>query len=88
MARINPNEANGAIEELEKMIYDTENVYQRSAIGTAISALERYIPENVVQEDGQFFTGKCPECGHMIARGTDYCTKCAQAVNWAKEWTE
>lgn len=77
-----------AVKELEEIMSDEQSVYRRKAIGTAIAALERYIPEDVVQFDRQFFTGTCPECGHLLARGTDYCMKCAQAVSWPKEKTK
>ena len=82
MNRISPDGARQAIRELEDMMYDIDSVYRRSAIGLAITALESFIPERITQEDGRFYTGKCPECGHMLGRGTDYCTKCAQAISW------
>lgn len=82
MNGISPDGARQAIRELEDMMYDIDSVYRRSAIGLAIAALERCIPETIVQDENQFFTGKCPECGHLLGRGTDYCTKCAQAISW------
>jgi hypothetical protein len=82
MNGISPDSARQAIRELEDMMYDIDSVYRRSAIGLAIAALERCIPEAIVQDENQFFTGKCPECGHLLGRGTDYCTKCAQAISW------
>ena len=82
MNGISPDSARQAIRELEDMMYDIDSVYRRSAIGLAIAALERCIPETIAQDENQFFTGKCPECGHLLGRGTDYCTKCAQAISW------
>jgi hypothetical protein len=87
MNGISPDSARQAIRELEDMMYDIDSVYRRSAIGLAIAALERCIPEAIVQDENQFFTGKCPECGHLLGRGTDYCTKCAQAISWPEEKT-
>ena len=87
MNGIRPDGARQAIRELEDMMYDIDSVYRRSAIGLAIAALERCIPETIVQDENQFFTGKCPECGHLLGRGTDYCTKCAQAISWPEEKT-
>lgn len=87
MNGISPDGARQAIRELEDMMYDIDSVYRRSAIGLAIAALERCIPEAIVQDENQFFTGKCPECGHLLGRGTDYCTKCAQAISWPEEKT-
>lgn len=87
MNGISPDGARQAIRELEDMMYDIDSVYRRSAIGLAIAALERCIPETIVQDENQFFTGKCPECGHLLGRGTDYCTKCAQAISWPEEKT-
>ena len=87
MNGISPDSARQAIRELEDMMYDIDSVYRRSAIGLAIAALERCIPETIVQDENQFFTGKCPECGHLLGRGTDYCTKCAQAISWPEEKT-
>ena len=87
MNGISPDSARQAIRELEDMMYDIDSVYRRSAIGLAIAALERCIPETIAQDENQFFTGKCPECGHLLGRGTDYCTKCAQAISWPEEKT-
>ena len=87
MNGISPDGARQAIRELEDMMYDIDSVYRRSAIGLAIAALERCIPETIAQDENQFFTGKCPECGHLLGRGTDYCTKCAQAISWPEEKT-
>jgi hypothetical protein len=87
MNGISSDSARQAIRELEDMMYDIDSVYRRSAIGLAIAALERCIPEAIVQDENQFFTGKCPECGHLLGRGTDYCTKCAQAISWPEEKT-
>ena len=87
MNGISPDSARQAIRELEDMMHDIDSVYRRSAIGLAIAALERCIPETIAQDENQFFTGKCPECGHLLGRGTDYCTKCAQAISWPVEKT-
>lgn len=87
MNGISPDGARQAIRELEDMMYDIDSVYRRNAIGLAIAALERCIPEAIAQDENQFFTGKCPECGHLLGRGTDYCTKCAQAISWPEEKT-
>ena len=82
MTWISPEDAKEAVKELEEMMSDAEGIYRRNAIGLAIAALERCIPETIAQDENQFFTGKCPECGHLLGRGTDYCTKCAQAISW------
>lgn len=82
MNGISPDSARQAIRELEDMMHDIDSVYRRSTIGLAIAALEKCIPEAIAQDENQFFTGKCPECGHLLGRGTDYCTKCAQAISW------
>jgi len=87
MNGISPDSARQAIRELEDMMHDIDSVYRRSTIGLAIAALERCIPETIAQDENQFFTGKCPECGHLLGRGTDYCTKCAQAISWPEEKT-
>ncbi len=79
---IESNVAEEAIRELEMIMHDCESIYQRSAIGTAIAALERYIPEPTTIEPGGYYLGKCPTCGALTNRGTLICPGCRQALAW------
>ena len=82
MVTIEPHEAKQATKELEDLMYDSVSIFQRNAIGTAIAALGLFVPEDVVQKDGQYFTGSCPGCGRMIEKGTTHCPNFRQALRW------
>ena len=67
------------------------------AIDMAVKALEKQIPQKVIDKKmfpgncGEIhvpnFSGKCPSCGHAIIRGVAAhkgCPYCLQALDWSE----
>lgn len=80
-----------AISELryQKDIREKGLIYQVSnaVIDTAISALEKQIPETPYLETpiGAYDWFFCPNCNHNDVEYKDkYCRRCGQALDWRK----
>ena len=73
-----------AYNELTRLLWENERPSD-IAILTALDALQKQIPNNAIQfeenlNDRTFYITECPNCNHRMAKVTNYCSCCGQAI--------
>ena len=78
-------DAREAIEMFLRLTRISDGNKWEQAYDTAITALNKQVPEKAVTNGSTTETSYCPKCEYLCYNYVNYCEQCGQKLDWSDE---